>query len=222
MSTSTAQRFAGYWPIPGAYDELIRDDGTPRPELERVVGALRSFPPQKFAHAQALAELAVRNQGVTFSVHADDRGRSTPIAARDVARVERGLTQRIRALDLFLDDVYGPQRFLSEGVPAELVLGARTTTPSCAGCGSTSPASTSFAAPAGHAGERQARCRACSPGRIVTRTDHIRVAVGRNDVDATPTSGTLHAGGGRETLEVAVQVQPAGEPGEPRQAGVGS
>jgi transglutaminase-like putative cysteine protease/predicted glutamine amidotransferase len=56
---------------------------------------------------------------------------------------------------------------------------------------------------------------------IVTQTDHIRVAVGRNYIDATPTSGTLYVGGGRETLEVAVQVEPAGEPGEPRRAGLG-
>lgn len=43
---------------------------------------------------------------------------------------------------------------------------------------------------------------------ILTATDHIRVAVGRNYVDATPTSGTIFVGGGYETLEVLVQVQP--------------
>ena len=41
---------------------------------------------------------------------------------------------------------------------------------------------------------------------IVTQTDHIRVAVGRNYVDATPTSGTIYVGGGAETLEVKVHV----------------
>lgn len=43
---------------------------------------------------------------------------------------------------------------------------------------------------------------------IITQTDHIRVAVGRNYVDATPTSGTIFVGGGRETLEVDVRVEP--------------
>jgi transglutaminase-like putative cysteine protease/predicted glutamine amidotransferase len=43
---------------------------------------------------------------------------------------------------------------------------------------------------------------------IITQTDHIRVAVGRNYVDATPTSGTIFVGGGRETLEVDVRVDP--------------
>ncbi|MBK7395121.1 MAG: class II glutamine amidotransferase [Myxococcales bacterium] len=43
---------------------------------------------------------------------------------------------------------------------------------------------------------------------ILTQTDHIRVAVGRNYVDATPTSGTIYVGGGREVLEVELRVEP--------------
>ena len=43
---------------------------------------------------------------------------------------------------------------------------------------------------------------------VVTRTGHVRVAVGRNYVDATPTSGTIYLGGGRESLEVEVRVEP--------------
>ena len=42
---------------------------------------------------------------------------------------------------------------------------------------------------------------------VLTQTDHVRVAVGRNYVDATPTSGTIFVGGGGETLEVAVRVE---------------
>ncbi len=44
---------------------------------------------------------------------------------------------------------------------------------------------------------------------VLTQTDHVRVAVGRTYVDATPTSGTIYVGGGMETLEVSVVVQPA-------------
>ena len=44
---------------------------------------------------------------------------------------------------------------------------------------------------------------------ILTQTDHVRTAVGRNYVDATPTSGTIYVGGGSETLEVSVAVAPA-------------
>jgi transglutaminase-like putative cysteine protease len=42
---------------------------------------------------------------------------------------------------------------------------------------------------------------------VLTQTDHVRVAVGRNYVDATPTSGTIFVGGGAETLEVTVTVE---------------
>jgi transglutaminase-like putative cysteine protease/predicted glutamine amidotransferase len=42
---------------------------------------------------------------------------------------------------------------------------------------------------------------------ILTQTDHVRVAVGRNYVDATPTSGTIYVGGGGETLEVDVRCE---------------
>ena len=43
---------------------------------------------------------------------------------------------------------------------------------------------------------------------ILTQTDHIRTAVGRNRLDATPTSGTIFVGGGGETLAVEVSVEP--------------
>lgn len=42
---------------------------------------------------------------------------------------------------------------------------------------------------------------------VLTQTDHVRVAVGRNYLDATPTSGTLFAGGGGESLSVLVTVE---------------
>jgi transglutaminase-like putative cysteine protease/predicted glutamine amidotransferase len=45
---------------------------------------------------------------------------------------------------------------------------------------------------------------------ILTQTEHIRVAAGRNYIDATPTSGTIFVGGGGETLEVMVRVEPVG------------
>jgi transglutaminase-like putative cysteine protease/predicted glutamine amidotransferase len=50
---------------------------------------------------------------------------------------------------------------------------------------------------------------------ILTQTDHVRVAVGRNYLDATPTSGTIYVGGGGETLSVAVTVEPH-DPGLPK------
>jgi len=126
--------FAGFTPIPGTFDDLFGADGQPRPEFARVLEALGKMTPDELARMQGLSELALMNQGVTFSVYADSRGTEKVfpfcliprlVSAADFARLEKGLTQRLRALALFLDDVYGDQRILTEGViPAELVLGA--------------------------------------------------------------------------------------------------
>jgi uncharacterized circularly permuted ATP-grasp superfamily protein len=87
------------------------------------------------ARNQSLAERALLNQGVTFSVYSDNRGTEKifpfclvprVVTAAAWASVERGLAQRIRALQAFLDDVYGEQRFLgAPRIPSEVVLGAK-------------------------------------------------------------------------------------------------
>jgi len=46
---------------------------------------------------------------------------------------------------------------------------------------------------------------------ILTQTEHVRIAVGRNYLDATPTAGTIYVGGGPETLEVEVKMEPIGD-----------
>jgi len=124
---------AGYRALPGAYDELFSDDGA-RAGFERLVGLLDATTPADFARSQQLAEIALLNQGVTFSVYADARGTEKifpfclvprPVSAKDFAHLDRGLRQRLTALGLFLDDVYGEQRIFAEGrLPGELVLAA--------------------------------------------------------------------------------------------------
>jgi len=131
-----ASLFSDYRTLPGTYDELFQQPGQPRASFARAVPALEGRTREEFARLQALSELALLNQGVTFSVYSDDRGTEKIfpfclmprlISAEDWDRLERGLTQRLRALEAFLDDVYGPQRILTEKViPAELVLGAKS------------------------------------------------------------------------------------------------
>jgi uncharacterized circularly permuted ATP-grasp superfamily protein len=92
-----------------------------------------------FAHLQQLAERALMNQGVTFSVYKDQQGTEkifpfclVPrlISGGEWLELEAGLKQRLLALSHFLDDVYGEQRIMKEGVvPPELVLGARAYLP---------------------------------------------------------------------------------------------
>lgn len=119
---------------PPTFDELRLPDGSPRPEFAAALAMLDQLSPDEFARHQGLAELALLNQGVTFSVYKDSRGTEKifpfcliprMISARDWDHVRRGLEQRIRALNLFLDDLYGDQRiFADTDVPQDLVLGA--------------------------------------------------------------------------------------------------
>jgi uncharacterized circularly permuted ATP-grasp superfamily protein len=124
---------ANYPALPGTFDEMFATDG-PRPAFRRVAELLDRMTAEEFAHAQSLAEHALLQQGVTFSVYGDARGTEkifpfclVPrlIAADDHRRLDRGLQQRLRALSMFLDDIYGEQRILGENIiPPEMVLGA--------------------------------------------------------------------------------------------------
>ena len=133
------QLFAGYKPIAGTYDELVESGGKTRDHARVVANILANMTPDAFARSQALAELALAQKGVTFSVYSDQRGTEKVmpvclvprvIASAEWARLERGLVQRLTALQLFLDDLYGEQRVLADRVvPAELVLASRQYVP---------------------------------------------------------------------------------------------
>src|SRR5580698_6418800 len=112
---------ANYPALPGTFDEMFAGDG-PRPPFRRVAELLGAMTAEEFARAQALAEHALLQQGVTFGVYGDARGTEKIfpfcllprlIAAEDHRKIERGLQQRLRALGMFLDDIYGEQRILA-------------------------------------------------------------------------------------------------------------
>ena len=125
--------FADYPALPGTYDEMF-GDGLPRQAFARIANLLDRMSPEELARSQGLAETALLQQGVTFSVYGDARGAEKIfpfcllprlIAADDFRKLERGLQQRLRALSMFLDDIYGEQKILAANViPAEMVLGA--------------------------------------------------------------------------------------------------
>jgi uncharacterized circularly permuted ATP-grasp superfamily protein len=127
--------FDNYPGLKGTYDELIQSNGKPREHALHTLSAFEGLSPDQFAHYQALAELSLLNQGVTFSVYSDSRGTEKifPIClvpriieANEWKRVEAGLAQRMQALGLFLDDIYGEQKILADKIiPADLILGAK-------------------------------------------------------------------------------------------------
>jgi uncharacterized circularly permuted ATP-grasp superfamily protein len=133
----------GYRPLAGTYDELIDGEGHPRGCARAAANLLANMGPDDFARSQTLAELALVQQGVTFSVYTDQRGAEKVmpvclvprvIGAEEWRRTERGLLQRLRALQMFLDDVYGEQEVLHKGiVPPELVTQSRQYIPKLRG-----------------------------------------------------------------------------------------
>jgi len=115
------------------FDEVFESDGSARSHYADIVKRIQSLSPVEFGRRRALAELTFRNQGITFTVYGDESGteRTFPfdlfprvIPAAEWALIEAGLIQRVRALNLFLRDIYHEARILDDGaVPRQLVLG---------------------------------------------------------------------------------------------------
>ncbi len=114
-----------------AYDEMFERDGLPREHYRTLFERLLETPIAEIRQRQQAADRSFMNQGITFTVYGDDRGteRIFPydllpriIPAAEWARLEAGLSQRLRALNLFLADIYHDERILAEGVvPRRLV-----------------------------------------------------------------------------------------------------
>ena len=101
--------------VTGTWDEMLDPDGNPRPACEQLVRHLEELGVDELQQRQDLAELDIVGMGITFTVYSDGRGidRAWPfdviprvIAASEWRRIERGLVQRLSAINMFIDDVY--------------------------------------------------------------------------------------------------------------------
>ncbi len=129
--------------VGSGYDEMLASDGTPRPLAKAAWSDLSALGPDELSARQHAAERVLLGVGVTFQVgeagSSIDRTWPFDVIPRIVPHpewvvVEQGITQRHRALDRFLDDVYHEQRAVREGVvPAELVMGSPNFRPECMG-----------------------------------------------------------------------------------------
>ncbi len=118
-----------------AYDETLAPEGGIRSHYNPLATTLQDFTPESMVRRQRAAELLFLNRGTTFTVYGEKAGvdRVFPfdtfprlIPAEEWARIERGLKQRIHALNLFLKDIYHDRKILKDGVvPVDLVFGAR-------------------------------------------------------------------------------------------------
>src|SRR5437588_7269549 len=116
------------------YDEMFAGPDGPRPHYRPLFDRLAGLDAADLERRDRLADGLMRTQGITFTVYGRGRGveRIMPfdpvprlVAADEWERIERGLTQRVRALNLFIRDVYHDRKILKDGVvPADLVLSA--------------------------------------------------------------------------------------------------
>jgi uncharacterized circularly permuted ATP-grasp superfamily protein len=119
----------------GFYDEMLEADGTPRAHAQTLVEALETLGPEALAQAGRRRDAIFMQQGITFDAagpDADGPVRDRPFALDLVPRIipagewtsiKRGLAQRIRALNAFIDDVYHGREIVHDGlVPWELIV----------------------------------------------------------------------------------------------------
>ncbi len=131
---SVSELFSTYQ-LGEAYDEMFEPRGAPRRHCGGLMQALAATSAPELVQYQSEADRAFLTQGITFTVYGDDQGteRIFPydLLPRILTRsewepVERGLKQRLTAINLFLKDVYHEGRILSAGVvPRELIQSCR-------------------------------------------------------------------------------------------------
>jgi uncharacterized circularly permuted ATP-grasp superfamily protein len=113
------------------FDEMFSGPGVPRPHYRKLLERFTEMDRDEFERKRALAASTFLSQGVTFTVYNDDQGteRIFPfdllpriIPADEWEKVERGLVQRITALNLFLHDIYHEQNILRDGVIPKAIV----------------------------------------------------------------------------------------------------
>jgi uncharacterized circularly permuted ATP-grasp superfamily protein len=117
--------------LDSAWDEMFFADGNVRPEYEELLKRFLSMSAEELKARKLSSDASFMTQGVTFTVYGREEGteRIFPydllpriITGREWERIEKGLTQRITALNLFLRDIYHDGKILNDGViPREVV-----------------------------------------------------------------------------------------------------
>lgn len=127
----------------GFFDELLLGPGEPRPGMEAIADRINLINTSDILQRQSGAERMLFHMGITFNVYGQDDGaeRIFPfdiipriVTAEEWTRVERGLQQRIQALNEFLKDVYSDQKIVRDGViPAHVIGSSEGYRPQCSG-----------------------------------------------------------------------------------------
>ncbi|MEL6879230.1 MAG: circularly permuted type 2 ATP-grasp protein [Cyanobacteria bacterium J06607_10] len=125
------------------YDELFTARGVPRTAAALLIERIESLSIDTLIRRQQAAQNTLFKLGVTFNVYGDTQGseRVFPfdvvprvISGKEWKRLEKGLQQRIAALNCFLDDIYNEQKIIADGiVPRATIESASGFLPPCMG-----------------------------------------------------------------------------------------
>ena len=123
-------RFQNY-DVGNFYDEVFKTPLEPRAPAKTLVRNIEMLPEGELMNRQRAAERALLNMGITFNVYGANAGveKIFPfdivprvLESSEWQRLEKGLKQRITALNLFLDDLYHDQKVIKDGiVPREII-----------------------------------------------------------------------------------------------------
>ena len=127
----------------GFYDEMFLPDGSARPEARLLLESIQSLEEGQLERCQHAAERLLLQLGITFNVYGDSQGTEKIfpfdlipriVAAKEWEWIERGLKQRIQALNEFIDDIYHEQKILKDKViPEDVIRSAASYRPQCFG-----------------------------------------------------------------------------------------
>ena len=118
--------------LPSIYDEMNGADGSVRSHYAPYLKWLHETPPERIAQKRAEADLVFHRVGITFAVYGEEAGKERLIPfdivpriipAQEWKQLAAGLRQRVKALNMFLHDVYHDQDIIKAGhLPAEQIL----------------------------------------------------------------------------------------------------
>lgn len=125
------------------FDEVIDVHGKPRPVARHLYDYLKSFSNQELVARQTAAERCIEEMGISFTIYSEGNNIDRdwpfdliprPIPASEWRKVEQGLIQRTKALNLFINDIYNKKQILKDKVvPRHLINGSTNYLDACEG-----------------------------------------------------------------------------------------
>ncbi len=129
--------------VDGFYDELFRKDGVAHAAAQPLIEQIEKLSRNELKRRQKQAEDILYQSGNTFNVYGDKKGTEKilpfdiiprMVSAKDWAKLDRGIAQRLHAMNLFIQDIYNDQKILKDGViPAEMIFSSQCYLKPCEG-----------------------------------------------------------------------------------------